>query len=204
MRLFLICLLCVITMPTETFAQADVCDGAGHHLIARYAQSGDAQAQFQLSQDLAHDACSAENRTEALLWLHRAAAQNHSEASFLLGVRYLVGLDVTEDTARGLALLEQAAQGGHLEAQFQFAMIQLQSGTSPERHAQALYWLGAAAYQGETKAALALGHIYADGLHGIARHDCWASDWFTAAQILAQEAGIDVSALIPRDLRCDL
>ncbi|MEL6682053.1 MAG: tetratricopeptide repeat protein [Pseudomonadota bacterium] len=167
--------------------------------MKRYAEIGDPQAQFQLSETLSAEGC----QQEALHWLQRAVAQDHAEATFILGIRYVTGNGVTEDLLRGLNLMEKAARIGHLEAQFQYAMVLLDSSASRDHRDQALYWLGAAASQGDTKAALTLGHIYAAGLHGVEQHTCQASDWFEAATLLASDVNLDISNLIPDDLRCD-
>jgi TPR repeat protein len=186
------------------FAQDALCEDAGSYLVQRYAQAGDAQAQFNLSQRLDQPHCSLAEQAKALELLHHAAFQNHPDASYLLGVRYIVGLGVSEDPALGLSYLVNAAEAGHLNAQFQFAMIRLETAHTSDHRDQALYWLGAAASQGDAKAALALGHIYAGGLHGITRETCWAMDWFDAAEMIAQDARVDLSDLLPTGLRCDL
>ncbi|MEO0931837.1 MAG: tetratricopeptide repeat protein [Pseudomonadota bacterium] len=195
--------LAIVMVPLIAISAADAhagsCAGAGEYLLERYAQNGDPQAQFQLSEALSAEGC----QQEAMRWLQRAVAQDHAEATFILGIRYITGTGVAEDLLHGLDLLEKAARIGHLEAQFQYAMVLLDSSASHDHRDQALYWLGAAASQGDTKAALTLGHIYAAGLHGIEQHACQASDWFEAAMLLARDVNLDVSNLIPDDLRCD-
>lgn len=198
----LIIVLFALSFPAS--AQDIRCETAGGYLMQRYAEGGDAQAQFRLSQRLDQPQCSIANQAQALDLLRRAAEQNHPEAAFLLGARYVVGLGVAEDLATGLSYLAIAADAGHLEAQFQYAMIRLESAHTDVHRDEALYWLGAAASQGDPKAALTLGHIYAGGLHGIGRHTCWASDWFDVAMLLAQDARVDVSELIPAGLNCEL
>ena len=195
--------LAIVTVPLIALSAADAhagsCVGAGEYLLERYARSGDPHAQFQLSETLSSEGCP----QEALRWLHRAVAQDHAEATFILGIRHITGTGVAEDLLHGLGLMEKAARIGHLEAQFQYAMVLLDSSASHDHRDQALYWLGAAASQGDTKAALTLGHIYAAGLHGVGQHACQASDWFEAATLLARDVDLDVSNLIPDDLRCD-
>ena len=189
--------------PTMVVAQDTSCAGANTYLVQRYAEAGDPEAQFQLSQLLSRAICEGSDLAFGLDWLHAAAAQDHGDASLILGIRYVTGLDVPEDINRGLDLMEVAASTGHLEAQFQYGMLLLDQSQSDVHRDRALYWLGAAASQGETRAALTLGHVYARGLHGVQRQGCWATDWFEAATLLAQDAKIDVSHLVPPNLHCD-
>lgn len=193
-----------VILPTLASAQTnETCAGLGGYLIERRAQEGDREAQYYLHQILSRADCSVREQQQALGWLHRAAASSHPEAAFQLGIRYVTGFEVVEDLRRGLLLFETAAAAGHREAQFQYAILMLASASSTEHRELGLYWLGAAASQGDTKAALALGHIYADGLHGITKESCWAIDWFDAAFSLAEDAKIDIAHLIPSDIECN-
>ena len=183
---------------------AEACIGLRGHLIERKAEAGDQDAQYYLHRILSDESCSQQEQQEALNWLERAATSGHPEAAFQLGIRYVTGFDVVEDLVRGLALMETAAIAGHREAQFQYAMIMLGSASSREHREIGLYWLGAAASQGDTKAALTLGHIYAGGLHGVSKETCWATDWFDAAFSLAEEAEIEITHLVPSDIECNV
>jgi TPR repeat protein len=54
---------------------------------------------------------------KAIEWLQKAAAQQHTEALYDLGIMYRDGEGVTKDTMKAIELFKKAASQGHVKAQ---------------------------------------------------------------------------------------
>ncbi len=83
----------------------------------RAAESGLAEAQFNLAHCLVTGNGTRRNDREALAWMLRAAEQGLASAQFLAGVMLLEGLGEAPDRARALPWLERAAANGNTDAQ---------------------------------------------------------------------------------------
>ncbi len=81
------------------------------------AQGGDAAAQYALGRRyLTGQAPLAADSAQALLWLTRAAEQQHADAQFEVGMVYKLGKGVPRDVARTQLWLGKAAAQGHIKA----------------------------------------------------------------------------------------
>ena len=65
----------------------------------------------------------AEDYTEAVKWLRKAAEQGHAVGQYILGVCYFNGQGVAEDYTEAVKWLRKAAEQGHEEAQEQLDRI---------------------------------------------------------------------------------
>ena len=86
-----------------------------------------------------------------------AAAQGNAEAQNNLGIMYLNGQGISENSALGIEWLLKAASNGNAMAQFNIAQSYL-DGTNglPQNRTQALNWLKKAANNGHAQAELML------------------------------------------------
>ena len=82
----------------------------------RAAESGLAEAQFNLAHCLATGNGTARNDAEALDWMLRAAGQGLASAEFLAGVMLLEGIGGPVDRRQALPWLERAAANGNTDA----------------------------------------------------------------------------------------
>ena len=91
------------------------------------AESGLAEAQFNLAHCLVTGNGTRRNDREALTWMLRAAEQGLASAQFLAGVMLLEGLGAAPDRARALPWLERAAANGNTDAQALLGRMQRQA-----------------------------------------------------------------------------
>ena len=82
----------------------------------RAAESGLAEAQFNLAHCLVTGNGMQRNDPEALAWMLRAADQGLASAQFLAGVMLLEGVGTAPDRERALPWLERAATNGNTDA----------------------------------------------------------------------------------------
>lgn len=93
----------------------------------RAAESGLAEAQFNLAHCLVTGNGIRRNDREALTWMLRAAEQGLASAQFLAGVMLLEGVGATPDRARALPWLKRAAAKGNTDAQALLERLQWQT-----------------------------------------------------------------------------
>ncbi|MEM7270900.1 MAG: hypothetical protein AAF401_16805 [Pseudomonadota bacterium] len=142
-----------------------------------------------VDQDLAShssNVCAEEKLGSAMdTWAEKAAAGD-ADAAFHLGLMIFTGHGAVYDPARAEALLRQAAEADHIAAQQHLGIVLISDGRRSQlRLYEGLYWLGAAASQGDVTSAVMLGTLHYEGLHGLASDLCLAIAWF--------EAGVDLS-----------
>ncbi len=108
------------------------------------AVKGDSEAQFALASAILEDAVAEGNENElliGLLWLRKAASQNHASALNLLAIYYLEGTGIERDEAKAFDLFSEAAQLDHAEAQSNLALLyESGRGVLPDVE-KALFWL---------------------------------------------------------------
>ena len=85
--------------------------------LLRRAQSGNAQAQFELGLMYDEGEIVDQNSSEAVKWYRKAAQQEHAGAQFYLGVAYMEGWGVRRDYSEAARWYRKAAQQGLPEAQ---------------------------------------------------------------------------------------
>ncbi|GIU45195.1 tetratricopeptide repeat protein [Shewanella algidipiscicola] len=131
-----------------------------------FAFSIPATAQAQAASKLAH--------------IQLKAAQGQAEAQYLLGLMYVSGRFVAQDTLLGPQWLIRAAEQGHLKAVQTIADLSFDGKLIDKDLAQAERWYQQLAAQGDTRATFRLGFIYASGGHGVVRNCGKAVDYFLA------------------------
>ncbi len=127
------------------------------------AQAGEAQAQYQLGDELQRGSLLMQDHAAAVAWFLRASEQGHSGAQIRLGQIYLQGLGVTADPARALQFLEQAAADGTAEPLFYLASLLEQAEAPLADPARAARLYQQAAKLGHMDAAVSLGVLYQNG-----------------------------------------
>ncbi|MCD9149783.1 SEL1-like repeat protein [Pseudophaeobacter flagellatus] len=127
------------------------------------AQAGEAQAQYQLGDELQRGRLLVQDHAAAVAWFLRASEQGHSGAQTRLGQIYLQGLGVAADPARALQFLEQAAESGAAEPLFYLASLLEQAAAPLADPARAARLYQQAAKLGHMDAAVSLGVLYQNG-----------------------------------------
>ncbi|MEM1129209.1 MAG: tetratricopeptide repeat protein [Pseudomonadota bacterium] len=154
------------------------------------AESGNVEAQAAIGAFLVDGPCGGDRPAvlEGVRWLEKASDLGHAKAALRLGAMYDFGEGISSDPDRAALHYGRAANAGMMEAQHRYGMI-LVSGGDAAKQAEGLFWLGAAANQGDSLAAAAVGLMHARGLHGIVRDGCLALLWFDASE----EMGVPMS-----------
>ena len=81
------------------------------------AESGDAEAQFQVARSYYIGDGVEEDEEEAVVWYRKAARKGHAEAMYRLGVCYYLGAGVAENGARAMEWFKKSAAAGFKKAQ---------------------------------------------------------------------------------------
>ena len=167
------------------------CTGVPSH-VADAAEAGHPDAQVHIGNALIAGACgTGTSQIEAgIRWLEQATASGHMGAHVRLGHFYQVEVATAPDFARSVWHFRIAAQHGYTDAQHRLGLLLLSEG-QPYQQEEALFWLGAAASQGDALSAVAMGLVHARGLHGVARDACVALDWYEAGELLGAPIHID-------------
>jgi len=87
------------------------------------AEAGDAEAQLTLGLLHYQGDGTAQDSTQARVWLEKAAAQNNATAQYMLGVLYQRGEGGAQDHAKARTWLEKAAAQGHAQAQYNLGVL---------------------------------------------------------------------------------
>lgn len=166
--------------------------------VLKAAQNGDIEAQATAGHTLVLGDCAVSEHTVqmAIGWLTSAANESHLGAIVSLAIVYHTGELVPADHAKAIGYYRQAAEADLVDAQHTLGVLLVASG-KPEQREEGLYWLGAAATQGDGVSAAFLGMLHDKGLHGVAVDHCAALDWYEAGVLL--DAPVPVQNFI-RDL----
>ncbi|MEL7203906.1 MAG: hypothetical protein AAGL19_07045 [Pseudomonadota bacterium] len=128
-----------------------------------------------------------------LRWLHSAADTEHLGAAISLAMAYHMGDVIAADTERAITFYRQAAEAEIVDAQHTLGLL-LISSDRPENQEEGLFWLGAAASQGDGVSAAFLGMLHDKGMHGVDADECLALDWYEASILL--DAPVPVESFI--------
>ena len=116
------------------------------------AETGDAQAQYNLADCYLVGQGVAKDEVEAVNWYRKAADQNYVLAEDDLGICYAIGLGVAKDDVKALKWWRKAAQQNCSDAQLSLGVC-FQTGHGVEQdNVQAYKWYNLAAAQGDTNA----------------------------------------------------
>jgi len=145
------------------------------------AESGDAQAQFDLAEAYYRGDGVPQDYSEAVLWHHKAADQGYAFAQNRLGDFYRLGLHVPQDDAEAAKWFRLAADQGDVWAQTNLGNCYYSGKGVPQDYKEAVSWYIRAAEQGyEVPDKLRLGDCYAYG-RGVALDYKEALKWYRLA-----------------------
>jgi hypothetical protein len=167
--------------PTSA-AGAPPSPGAGKPVseLRAAAAKGSAGAQYELAERLAVDGVDAD-RSEAVVWLERAAKQGHAEAQTHLSWALHLGIGVAANDVAAVKWERLAAQQGQASAQYYLGSdYEFGLGGLPKDSARAAEWYRRAAEQQHPIAQTRLGDLYATG-RGVPRDDREAVTWYQRA-----------------------
>jgi len=130
--------------------------------VRKYAETGDANAQYRLG---CHLYTNNKDYKEAVHWLQFAADQGHIKAQCDLGYCYYDGHGVSTDYERAIFWLRQAANRGDARAQHLMAVCYSNGQGVLSDSEQQIRWLQLAAAQKYAESEYDLGLCYYEGIH---------------------------------------
>ncbi|MGC1463106.1 MAG: tetratricopeptide repeat protein [Terracidiphilus sp.] len=137
------------------------------------AATGDADAECGLGKQYEHALGVAQDNTQAVLWLRKAAEQGNIAAQVELGVVF----DNMLDYAQAFTWYSKAAEQGNARAQYNLGLCYLNGESVNKDMARALDLFRKAANQGDAIAQHELGVMYQDGV-GVQRDYTQAANYF--------------------------
>lgn len=163
--------------------------------LQKKAESGDAEAQFELARAYAEGAGNrdlAEMGNDLALaldsvnqdyvksaeWLQKAAEQGFDEAQYMLGCCYIAGLGVEKDYVKAMEWTRKAAEHGYAPAQNNLGCFYERGGYGvPQDMNKAFEWFLKAAEQGNPDSQFTVGRFYARGI-GVEKNLIKAMEWY--------------------------
>lgn len=144
------------------------------------AESGQAEAQFNLGVLYDEGLGVKQDQTQAAHWYRRAAEQGHAQAQYNLAVLYANGLGLTQDYAEAAHWYRKAALQDLREAQFNLGILYENGFGVQQNYAEAAHWYRRAAEQAYIAAQNNLGVLYATG-QGTPQNPAMAYAWYEVA-----------------------
>src|SRR5262245_10841636 len=141
------------------------------------AEAGDAVAQFSLG-SLTY--FGAQDTTQGIAWIKKAAAQQFAPAEFHLGQVYDFGFGAVQDDRLALDWYRRAAEHGSAPGQRALGDFYRKGRVVVADAAEAARWYRRAADGDDLQAQFQLGQLYFDGT-GVARDYAAAYLWFSIA-----------------------
>ncbi|MEI8376392.1 MAG: tetratricopeptide repeat protein [Planctomycetota bacterium] len=130
----------------------------------KYAESGNASAQYILGRCYARGEGVAKDPVQAVQWFCKAAGQDDTRAQNALGDCYMTGEGVSKDPAKAVQWYRMAADQGDEWVQVDLAFCYATGeGVGEKDLVQAAQWFRKAADQGNSYAQSTLGAYYATG-----------------------------------------
>ena len=120
--------------------------------------------------------------------LTKAAEQGNTKAQLQLGVRYFLGLAVTQDYQQAVYWYRKAAEQGSVSAQLQLGGMYDDGVGVTQDYQQALAWYLKAAEQGNAVGQIKLGNMYTHG-KGVMQDYIEAHKWFSIADTNGHAGG---------------
>ncbi len=148
--------------------------------IRAKAESGDADAQYNLGKLYAKGLGVKEDYKQAAKWYQAASDQSHAGALVALGELYEAGQGVPNDDAEAAKCYRRAADQGNAVGQYSLAVLYVMGRGVPQDNAEALKWYRLAADQGDTLAQYNLGMRHYRGV-GVKRDPVEAYQWLSLA-----------------------
>lgn len=156
--------------------------GLAETLLLKAAESGDADAQYQVG-GLHYSAGVENDPSKALRWYRLAAKQGHSDAMNNIGAMYFYGTGVERNLKAAAQWFTDGASNGNMVSQYMLgALYSGGLGVAVDRGA-AKNWYERAANQGHPDAHLRLAMLHHTGVDG--EHDlALAIEWYEKAAAL--------------------
>lgn len=155
LTLFLMFTSAIGAVPEPTIQEVYIGQQRLNELM-QAAQSGDADAQFNLGEMFEKGSGVPLDTGRAFIWFERAAKQNHQQARFNLASMYYRGEGTETNPGKAFQLMEQLAKGGYARAQFSLGLM-YETGIFIKRDVeQATKWYQRAAVGGYTPALMTL------------------------------------------------
>ena len=127
--------------------------------LLQKAESGDANAQYQLGQCYFYGLGTSKNDKEAFKWTSKSADQGNQKAEYNLGASYLQGIGTSKNETEAFKWYKKAADKGVPLAQYNLGVL-YQKGIGVEKNdAEALTWFTKSADQGNAEAKKAVSCI---------------------------------------------
>ena len=133
--------MCCLSLQARTFQE-----------VRAAAETGDADAQFELGIYCVSGLCGMKNREAAEKWFRKAADQGHIAARAMC---FSEGYGVKKDIAKAVELARQAAETGDVWSQLCLGILY-----AADDNQQSLHWFRKAAEQGNGWAQVLLGLAY--------------------------------------------
>jgi TPR repeat protein len=127
--------------------------------LVKHAESGDAQAQFELGRAYEDGKSVEQNDDKAVEWLRKSADQGDAPAQNALGVMYALGRGVQRDKEEAVRWYKKAAKQGLPEGIYNVAISYYNGEGVDENTALAYTWMMVAQRKGDRQAAEAMKHI---------------------------------------------
>ena len=147
------------------------------------AETGNAQAQFELGIMMSRGMGLPKDDAAAAAWLRRAADQGLADAQGALGVMTLEGRGVEKDENAALDLLKAAAAKGNDAAAISLGNMAQAGRVLPKSLGEAAHWLRQAADRGNAQAENSLGMLYWSGGDDLPANAAEAVNWFRRAAV---------------------
>ncbi|MDR0790070.1 MAG: sel1 repeat family protein [Bacteroidales bacterium] len=176
------CLFGVMGLSSMAQDVEEIVPNVGDLRIA--AESGDADAQFQLGKCYYEGLGVEQNIHEGLSWYNRSATLGYAPAQNAIGMAYETGDFGAEDAKTAKKFYTMAANQGYAEAMYNLGRLCVDGYFNFT--AEAVKWFAKAAGQGYAPAMFDLGHCYENG-YGVKPNRTTALEWY----IKASEAGYD-------------
>lgn len=131
--------------------------------------------------------------------LTKAAEQGNIQAQLQLGIRYFIGLTVTQDYQQAAHWYLKAAEQGSASAQLQLGGMYDDGVGVTQDFQQALIWYLKAAEQGNAVGQIKLGNMYTHG-KGVMQDYIEAYKWFSIADASGHEGGSKNRRLVEKHM----
>jgi TPR repeat protein len=148
--------------------------------LIRSAEQGNAEAQFNLSQNYMDGHVFTQSWPETIKWLRASAEQGFLDSQANLGALYYVGKGVPRDYSQAVLWSQKAADQGNVKAEYNLGLMYALGQGVKKSKEQAVHWYLKAARQGHQVAAYDVGVAYWYGM-GIQQDQVKGYKWLLLA-----------------------
>jgi TPR repeat protein len=186
-RICLICsLLLLLAAVIQLRAQQNEADQKQFEETKAKAEKGDAESQCGLGIDYLNGQGVAQDSTEAMKWLLKAAENGNAPAQHNIGFMYANGYGIKKDLVEAFKWYQKAAEQHFSGSEFEVGASYYSGNGVSQDYIEAVKWLEKSAEQGFARAQNNLGACYHNG-EGVAKDYVEAYKWYNLA--LAQGLG---------------